>query len=113
MTATLENRLRDDRLVRDQALALVKADLEHLKADYAEKGLGERAKERIIGGATDVYEEAAEVASDHRGIAAAVIAALLIWLARNPILNLLLGQSDHDADEQDKDYGQQSYRSDQ
>lgn len=113
MTATLEGRLRDDRLVRDQALALVKADIEHLKADYAEKGIGERAKERIIGGATDVYEEAAEVASDHRGVAAAVIAALLIWLARNPILNLLLGRRDDDADDQDEDYAHQRYRSDQ
>ena len=112
MTATLERRLREDRAMRDQALALVKADIAHLKADYSEKGVGERAKERLLGGATDIYEEAAEVASDNRGIAAAVIAALLVWIARNPILNLLFGRNDEDDDELDEDYDERDYARD-
>ena len=110
MTATLEQQLREDRATRDQAFALVKADIAHFKADYSEKGVGARAKERLLGGASEIYDDAAEVASDNRGIAAAVIAALLIWIARNPILNLLFGRNDEDNDELDEEYdGERHY----
>jgi hypothetical protein len=48
--------------------------------------LGERAVDRIVAGASDVYEEAIEVASDHKGALAAILAALGLWFARHPIL---------------------------
>ena len=88
--------LREDREVRDAARALVEADLEHLRANLAAKSLGERALDRIVEGASDVYDEAIEVAADHKGALAAILAALALWLARHPILEALFGEDEED-----------------
>ena len=103
MTASLEKQLREDRAMRDEALALVKADVDHLKADYSDKGLGERAADKLKGGANGIYGEALEVASEHRGLVAAAAAALFLWFARHPIMAFLFGSDDDDADN-DEDY---------
>ncbi len=85
-------RLLEDRHLRDAARALVGADLKNLRADLSAKGLGERAVDRIAGGASDVYDEAVEVAADHKGALAAILAALALWFARHPILDALSGE---------------------
>lgn len=81
-------RMLEDKYMRDSARALVEADIEHLKSDFAHKGLGERAIERVREGATDLYEEAADMAGDNKGALAALIAAIVVWFARNPIMEL-------------------------
>lgn len=87
-------RMIEDRYLRDSARALVEADIEHLKSDLSRKGLAARAMDRIAEGANDVYDEAVEVAADNKGALAAIIAALVLWFARNPILDALFGDSD-------------------
>lgn len=99
MTVDLERQLREDRAMRDQALALVKSDVAHLKSDYAQKGLGERATDKLRTGANGIYGEAVEVASEHRGPLVALVAALVLWFARNPILSLFGLKSHHDDDD--------------
>lgn len=84
-------RLLEDRHLRDAARALVGADLKNLRADLSAKSLGERAVDRIADGASEVYDEAVEVAADHKGALAAIIAALALWFARHPILEALFG----------------------
>lgn len=84
--------LIEDRHLRDAARALVEADLKTLRADLSAKSLGERAVDRIAGGASDVYDEAVEVASDHKGALAAILAALALWFARHPIVDALFGE---------------------
>lgn len=86
--------LLEDRQLRDAARALVEADFNHLRTGLSMKGLGERAVDRIAAGASDVYDEAIEVASDHKGALAAILAALALWLARHPILDALFGESE-------------------
>lgn len=86
--------LAEDRHLRDAARALVEADIANLRADLRVKGIGERAVDRITEGASDVYEEAIEVAADHKGALAAIIAALVLWFARHPILETLFGQDE-------------------
>lgn len=86
--------LMEDRHLRDAARALVEADLDNLRANLSMKGLGERAVDRISEGASDVYEEALEVAADHKGALAAIVAALLLWFARHPILEALFGEDE-------------------
>ena len=98
MSVTLERQLREDRAIRDDALALVKADVAHLKADYSEKGIGERAADKLKGGANDIYGEAVEVAADHRGLVAAAVAAVFLWMVRHPILAFLFGGKDAEVD---------------
>lgn len=107
MTVDLAKQLEEDRQLRDQALALVKQDIAHLKSDYQDKGIGERAVDKLKGSANGIYGEAVEVASDHRGVVAAVIGAVVLWFARHPILAFLFGDkdSDEDADLDDDGFG--------
>ena len=91
-----------DRHLRDSARALVEADIQHIRADFAHKGLGERAMDRVTEGAMDLYEEAIEVAEDNKGALAALIAAVVVWFARNPIL-AAFGLAPGNEDEEDDD----------
>ena len=93
MTARLE-RMLEDRQLRDAARALVEADFGNLRADLSVRGIGERAVDRIAEGASEVYEEAIEVAADHKGALAATVAALLLWFARHPILAAIFGEDE-------------------
>lgn len=96
MTARLE-RMLEDRHLRDAARALVEADVKNLRADLSVKGIGERAVDRITDGASEVYDEAIEVAADHKGALAAIVAALVLWFARHPILEALFGEDEEPA----------------
>jgi len=92
-------RLIEDRHIRDAARALVEADLQNLRADLSVKSLGERAIDRITDGASEVYDEAVEVAADNKGALAAIVAALLLWFARHPILEALFGDDEASGEE--------------
>lgn len=78
----------EDRYLRDSARALVEADVAHLKADLAQKGVGARIADRAKEGATDLYDEAVDMAGDNKGAIAALLGAVVLWLARNPILSM-------------------------
>ena len=95
-------RMLEDRYLRDSARALVEADVEHLKADFAHKGVAERAFDRVREGAGDLYDEAVDAAEDNKGALAAMIAAILVWLARNPILEMLGLSGDEEGEEPDE-----------
>lgn len=90
--STRRDQLRHDRHLRDAARALVMAGIDNLRADLSVRSLGERAVDRIAEGASEVYDEAIEVASDNKGALAAIIAALVLWFARNPIREALFGE---------------------
>ena len=75
-----------DKHLRDSARALVDADIEHLKADLTYKGVGERIIDRAKEGAIDLYEDAVDIADDNKGALAALLAAVVVWFARHPIL---------------------------
>jgi hypothetical protein len=91
MTDALERDLREDRLLRDAARALVEADIAQVKASLAARSIPERIGDRIGEGATDVLDEAVAVADDHKGVVATLIAAIILWFARHPIIELLIG----------------------
>lgn len=93
------DRMIADRRLRDSAKALLTADIEFLKGDLARKGVKDRAIDRFKSGAIDVYDEAMDVASDHKGALAALLAALAVWAARHP-LAAALGFGGEDEPEQ-------------
>lgn len=105
MTDT-QQQLKEDRALRDAARALVKADVANLRADLTRRGIGARVIDRMGEGARDVFEEAVEIADDNRGTFAALVGALMLFLARNPILSFLFGEEDDDADE-DVEYAEE------
>lgn len=93
MTA-LRDAMIQDRNLRDTARALVDADIRNLRADLSTKGLAERAMDRVSTSASAVYDEAIEVAADHKGALAAIAAALVLWFARHPLLAAVTGEDD-------------------
>ncbi len=82
-------RMLEDKLLRDSARALVEADVEHIKADVANKGMAKRALFRLRENAGELYDEALDVADSNKGAVAAVFAALVVWFARNPLLDMV------------------------
>ena len=94
MGSDYKAQLLQDRALRDAAKALVKADIENLRADMSSKSLGERTMDRLGEGAVDLYEEAKVLADDNKGILATLVAALFVWFARHPLADLLTGKDD-------------------
>ena len=96
-----ERKMIEDRALRDAALALVKADVAHLRADLTTKGIGERLLDRVADGANEVLEEAVDVAENNRGVLITLVAAIVLWLSRNPLIALITGEdADGDDDEE-------------
>ena len=98
MTDDLERQLREDRMLRDAARALLDADIANLRASLAGKSIPSRIVDRIGEGAADVLDEAIEVADNNKGVIATLIAAILLWFARHPIIDLFSDEKASEAD---------------
>lgn len=94
ITNPLERRMIEDKALRDAALALVRADVEQLRADLGVRNIGARMVDRVSESASDMLDEAADLADNNKGVLAALVAALLVWLARNPILAMFDGDDE-------------------
>ena len=96
-------RLTEYRALRDSAWAVVRADIDALQADLNATGIGERIKDRAAEEAQDAWDSARDVASEHKGVIAGTILALVAWLLRGPIgnaLSALFGDDDEEDVEQ-------------
>ena len=96
----MARRLAEDRAMRDAALALFKADLAMVRADLNERGLGGRIKDRLGESTLEVLDDAADFAGENKGVVAAVVAAVMLWFARRPILGALERLIGDDEDEE-------------
>jgi len=105
MTA-LPARFIEDRALRDAARAVLEEDVARLRESLEEEGVTSRVTSsvgtnitgRIRAGANDVLEQAKQAASDHRGVLAVLIGAILLWLMRGPLLALIEGEAEDEAD---------------
>lgn len=93
------DRLAHDRALRDEARTLFLARIEALRADLRERGIGRRAAAALARETREAVDEAIEIASDSKGVVAATIAALMLWLFRNPIAAMVQGLFDTDDDD--------------
>jgi hypothetical protein len=75
--------------MRDTARTILMADIAHARTSLSARGVADRIGGRIGDGAKDVFEVAKTHSDDNRGIIAALIGAVLLWLAREPILEIL------------------------
>lgn len=80
---------KQDRALRDAALAVLVADIEHARVSLSGKAVAARVVGTIGDGAKDAFELAKGHADDNRGFIAALIAVLALWLARVPLLEIL------------------------
>ena len=105
MTA-LPPRFIEDRALRDAARAVLEEDVARLRDSLEEEGVTSRVTSsvgttitgRVRAGANDVLEQAKQAASDHRGVLAVLIGAILLWLMRGPLLALIEGEAEDEAD---------------
>ncbi|WP_404480978.1 hypothetical protein [Novosphingobium sp. BL-52-GroH] len=75
-----------DRLARDAARARFEGHYQAFKADVAERGIGGRIADEAIEQAKLVFDEAVAVVEEHPGAIGGTLAALVLWLLRNPII---------------------------
>ncbi|MFN4019088.1 MAG: hypothetical protein ACK4IC_01065 [Erythrobacter sp.] len=87
----------EDRALRDAARAVLEEDIARLRASLDEQGvasrvsssLGTTVTSRIKTGAGDVFAQARASAAENPGIIAAVIGAIVLWLMRGTLLDLI------------------------
>ena len=104
----LPDRFLEDRSLRDTARAVLTEDIERLRASPAKEGIANRVSSgdtqtisaRIRTGARHVLAEARAQAGERKGLLAGIVAAIVLFLARGPILDWIeeLLESDFDDD---------------
>ena len=98
----VERRLIEDRAVRRSARDVFDSGVRSVKADLAARGIGGRIKDHAIGQVREVAGDAVAIARESKGIIAATLAALGLWLLRKPLLEqgrkLWVKQSEVQAD---------------
>lgn len=82
-------RLAEFRALRDSAWAVVEADVAMLRNDLAARGVGERIKDKVGEEAHEVWDQARDVAGEHKGVVAGTLLAVLAWFLRAPIVHLV------------------------
>jgi len=86
MTALLESKVLADKALRDTSKRSFDMKLAQVKLDLEARGIAGRVADEVVGRARDVYDEAAHVAEEHPGVLGGTIAALMLWILRNPII---------------------------
>ena len=94
-------RLTEYRALRDSAWAVVRSDVDSLRVDLSAHGIGERIKDRAAEEAQDAWDQARDVASDHKGVVAGTVLALAAWFLRGPIGKALAALFASEADGDD------------
>lgn len=89
MTAALEAQVLADKAARDASKHDFDERLAQVKLDLEARGVAGRVADEIADNARIVFDEAAGVAQDHPGIIGGTIAALMLWIMRNPIIGWL------------------------
>ncbi|GMN01551.1 hypothetical protein [Erythrobacter sp. MTPC3] len=87
--SNVDQQFFEDRAIRDAARENLMADVAHVRASLSGAGIASRMFGRVGDGAKDVLEVAKDSAEDNRGIVAALVGAVLLWLSRGPIMDLL------------------------
>lgn len=91
----LPTRFLEDRALRDKARAILAEDIARLQGSLEEESIASRVSSgvtstistRIKTGASDVLDQALAQAEDKKGVLALLIGAILLWFAREPILD--------------------------
>lgn len=77
--------LEQAKAARNDAYEAYRQQLAQVQEDFAARGIGGRIADR----AGEALADAAEVANENKGVIAGTFAALLLWLLRGPIIEML------------------------
>ena len=72
------------RSLRDEALGIVRADLEIAKTESSPA----RIKERALDEAVEMIDTVREIADENKAVIGAILAALTGWFLRGPLIDL-------------------------
>lgn len=89
MTLSIESQVLADKTLRDTAKRSFDIRLEQVKLDLAARGVAGRVADEVVEQAKLVFDEAADVAQEHPGVIGGTIAALTLWILRNPLIRWL------------------------
>lgn len=89
MTAVLETKVLADKALRDVSKLTFDKRLAQVKLDLEARGIAGRVADEVVEQAKLVYDEGAAVAQEHPGVIGGTIAALMLWILRNPIIGWL------------------------
>lgn len=98
--SSLERKLQEDRATRDAARRLIEADLAFVRGDNEERGLAKRAADSVGDTSQTLAGRTLDYAKAHPLAVSGGLAAILLFLFRNPILDLVLGMLDDDEDDE-------------
>lgn len=82
-----ETRLAKDRATREAALGNFNANFAQVKADLEARGIGGRIADKAGEEVRAAFDETLTIASESKGVIAATLAALTLWLLRNPLID--------------------------
>lgn len=82
----LARQLADDRTNRDAAREVFDGRLSRIRQDLDERSVGGRIADKLTGDAADAVDEAIAIADQNRVVIAGTIAAVAIWVFRNPLI---------------------------
>ena len=89
MTPNLQAKVFADKALRDASKSRFDARLAQVKLDLEARGIAGRIADEVADSAKLVFDEAVDVAQEHPGIIGGTIAALMLWVLRNPIIGWL------------------------
>lgn len=101
----LERKLEEDRAVRDAARRLVEADLAFVRGDVQDRSLARRAADGVSDTSLTFADRAVGYARAHPLVVSGGLAAVLLFLLRNSLIDLaidLLGDDEDEADASEK-----------
>lgn len=79
-------KLAELRALRNQAWRIVRDDIDDLQDGLEARGIGERIKDRAAAEAHEAWDEAVDIAAEHKRVVAATLLALVAWFLRGPIV---------------------------
>ncbi|MFC6911678.1 hypothetical protein ACFQGS_23285 [Novosphingobium lubricantis] len=77
--------IAEAKALRDEALAIVRADIELARS----KSSPSRMRERAVGEAVEMLDTVRDVAGENKAVIGVVLAALFAWFFRGSLLNLV------------------------
>lgn len=80
-------RLADDRAARNAARDNLYDGWRKVTGDLEKRGIGQRMSDRAFQEVRELADKSLAVAGESKGIIAATVAALMLWLFRSPIIS--------------------------